>query len=281
MGRTLHWEITPRNGGKFTKNDLHRFYNVSEMIRSKCNWTCGTFTIDIGIFPNWGKGLDWDTVNRRADELFSQSLNHIDVELELIRGGIALPHNPYWWSRIYGFCKVGGNELNAMWVVRGLTQVSIEVKKATIAVRDEGNYLLCPIIIEEGMARPDDRRIDSDIAWWMTRRWYPEYADAANWESMSKSLWELKEKYHSRYFPPKCEWVVETFCRHVNPADFDRHPEYSAGSIMAGFEGEYYGLTDKDPVFESLKVCAQIKELLPEGATMEVAPRPRRARRKK
>lgn len=52
------------------------------------------------------------------------------------------------------------------------------------------------------------------------------------------------------------------YCRVVNPKDFEIHPEYSASQIMAGFDGEYYGLTDKDPESESYKILASFTKLI-------------------
>lgn len=169
---------------------------------------------------------------------------------------------------IRGFTKVAGNEKNAMEVIAGLVVISLAVKNAIISVSDEGKYLKCPIRIFKGKARPDKDRIDEDISYYMTRRFNPAYKNSGyDWEKMSKELYDFKEK-------DKGDWIdVQNFCRYVNKKDFDNYEDYNIKQIMAGFEGEYYGLTDKDPEIESFKMSAMVKKMLPSGFKMEVTPK--------
>ena len=158
-----------------------------------------------------------------------------------------------------------------MMITLGLTAISTKID-CSIKLDDEGKFLIVPIILENGMAKPDCDRIDQNIAYWMTRRWVPGYADSGiDWEKMSKGYFDLKEKYKSRFSP------VDEFCRKVKPEDFKDHPEFSAKEIMSGFYGKYFGLAkDKDPEMESYKMSAMVQGILGkagEKGRMEVAPK--------
>ncbi len=275
MGRAITYNLISKKGD-FSEEDLERIYQVSLKAENSCTWTCENFLINpYAVYPNWEGNSDWDKLNKRYDNLRRGGLSKIEVCKTLVREGFALyftDENRH--RKIHGFTKVGGNELNAMVVVLGLAAISLAVENTSISVHDEGEFLKCPIVIEEGMARPDDRKIDKDISWLLISQWREGYEDLyPKFKKKAKKLYEFKERYESNYHPPRCEWEITTFCRKVNPEDFKDHPEYGAAQIMAGFDGEYYGLTDKDPEAESYRACAFIKKLIPPGLEMEVTPR--------
>ena len=59
------------------------------------------------------------------------------------------------------------------------------------------------------------------------------------------------------------EWIEPSkLCRKVNPDDFIGHPEYDSKQVMAGFDGEYWGLTSKDTELESLKAVAFMQQIV-------------------
>ena len=274
MGRTLHWSIEPREKLLFDEDDLNSFYRIEQKVQNSCEWTCDSFTLMPRVFPNWGKGKTWEFVETRSEKLLKQGLHPAVVNLEIVREGTALSHTPDWRREMSDFCKVAGNELNAKMVVLGLAIASVAVK-CRIRVSDEGEFLICPIVIESGKARPDTERIDSDIAFWMTRRWDIAYKDCdIDWEKLAKNYYDISKKFSSGYFPPKCEYLIKEFCREVKPEDFKDHPEFGAAQIMAGFDGEYYGLAgNKDSEAESYRRTALIQKMLGGlGGKLEVAP---------
>ena len=270
MGRTLHYELTPKNG-KFTNGELEKIFEVSEKARKSTKWTCETFGINpYNIYPNWKNKSTWDKLHKRQSCLLKEGVKYLKsckimVE-EKIASFFADGRRPE--NLIRDFTKVGGNEKNAMEVITGLTAISIAVKNAEIKVHDEGKYLKCPIIIYQGKTKPDREAIFESIGYWMTNQWDPAYKNSGyDWKKMSKELYDIAKKYERGWFE------VQTFCRYVCKKDFEKYPEYNAGQIMAGFEGEYYGLTDKDPEIESYKMSAMVKKMLPPGLKMEVAPK--------
>jgi len=281
MGRTLHWSIKPKEKAAFNITDLKKIYDIGKRVKDSNNWTCETFNLDPDVYPNW-KGLNdvdcekgWAIVDKRWQELAQQGKHPVEIEIQLVKEGICLFQDNQYRRKMQGFCKVGGNEQNACAIIVGLTVVSIEVD-CTITVNDEGQFLKCPIVIEKGKARPDNDRICSQLAHLLgSPKFNSSYSGLAEeFEKLAKELWEMREEYRSRYYPPQCEWSVQTFCRQVNAKDFEEHPEYSGSQIMAGFYGEYYGLNgEHDPEKESYNMAAMVKAMLPKGCTMEVAPK--------
>ena len=269
MGRTLHYELTPKNE-KFTKGELEKIFEVSEKVRKSTKWTCEEFSINpYDFYPNWDNNSTWKKVKGRQNCLLREGVNYLKTCKILVEEGLTLFLNRK--KPVYGFsdfCKVGGNEKNAMEVIAGLTAISIAVKNAEIKVHDEGKYLKCPIIIYQGKTKPDREAIFESIGYWMTSQWDPAYKNSGyDWKKMSKELYDIIKKHEVGWFN------IQSFCRYVCKKDFEKYPEYNAGQIMAGFEGEYYGLTDKDPEIESYKMSAMVKKMLPPGLKMEVAPK--------
>jgi hypothetical protein len=68
-----------------------------------------------------------------------------------------------------GFTKVGENEKNAALVVKFLIECSILAPRIKIKVSDEGDYLTCPVIIQNGLMKPDEDEIKSTIEYWKKR----------------------------------------------------------------------------------------------------------------
>lgn len=270
MGRTLHYELTPKNG-EFTNGELEKVFEVSEKVRKSTKWTCEEFYINpYDIYPNWENKSTWNKLRGRQKCLLKEGVKYLKSCKILVEEKIAsfFADEKRPKNLISSFTKVGGNEKNAMEVIAGLTAISIAVKNAEIKVSDEGKYLKCPIIIYQGKAMPDDDRIFYDIGYYMSNQSDPAYKKCGyNWKKMSKELYDIAKKYERGWFE------VQTFCRYVCKKDFEKYPEYNAGQIMAGFDGEHYGLTDKDPEIESYKMSAMIKKMLPPGLKLEVAPK--------
>ncbi|MFA5032868.1 MAG: hypothetical protein WC614_07605 [bacterium] len=265
MGRTLHWDIRPKGKQLFDIQDLKIMYEIDKTADKACEWTCESFDLSVGIYPNWETKSSWDKVNARYDELQKKGMHPVDINFQLVKEKLVSLHNPEWQQELSGFCKVGGNELNAAIITGALAEVSKKVS-CSIDLKDEGEYLICPIIMEQGHAMPNQDKIIKDIGWWLTRKWDAAYNTdtelLAKVESSAKEYYEISQKYKSKYYPPRCLWSVSEFCRTIKPEDFQNHPEYGASQIMAGFDGEYYGLSKKDPESESYKACANIQKMI-------------------
>lgn len=66
---------------------------------------------------------------------------------------------------------------------------------------------------------------------------------------------------------------VAIFHRKVDPKDFN-DVKVNAGTLMAGFYGEYYNLNGKvDPEAESYRMIANVQKVLPKGTRIEVLPK--------
>ncbi len=66
---------------------------------------------------------------------------------------------------------------------------------------------------------------------------------------------------------------VAIFHRKVDPKDFT-DVKVNAGTLMAGFYGEYYGLNGNvDPEAESYRMLGNVQKVLPKGAKIKVLPK--------
>ena len=303
MGRTLHWTMTPKGKAKFTTADVEKLHVIGDKYNGpEYVWTCENFYPAPDIYPNWGnrnpgeKPLhDWDEVNAELQAIYKQGIGAAKANAALVKAGIARYHDDDWKTKIHGFCKVGGNELNAMLVVQGLTEIS-RVIDCTVKVSDEGDFLKCDLVIENGFAKPDRDSILRDIGWKASLRYNDAYKGSVDTvtrcEGEAKELAILLNDYERKVMaeqdrrlkaglnPPYPQGPfspVSEFCREVNPDDFKDHPEYNSATIMAGFYGEYYGRNgDKDPEAESYRMTGQIqnqlKPLTDQGMKLVVAP---------
>ncbi len=280
MGRTLHYNFKPKNG-RFTAKELEKLYDVGKIYLERCEWTCEAINIrPYDIYPNWKGNCTWELLEKRWSELVEQGLHPNKISQTLVKEKIANSHQSSPQLGFYGFTKTGGNELNSLQVVSALFATSKVVKNASVSLNDEGELLKCPITIENGLAMPDEDRIDSDTASLLYRALFDEvYSDLAeDFKGKAKALYDNKKQFKhlgdNRYMiDGKPRWEISDCCRPIDPADFENHPEYGAGQIMAGFEGEYFGLAKKDAEAESYRMIASLQKLLPNDVTMQVAPK--------
>lgn len=271
MGRTLHYNVKPLNG-RFTRDELVEMRNFVIGYAEQTEWTCEYFDLDPFVYyPNWSNGSNWEKIEAEIKCLATKEVDEIIIIEKLFESGLILFHKTNPELGFYWFCKVGGNEANAKAIVSGFVALSKQMPNVSISVHDEGEYLRCPVIIEHGQAKIDTNDIESSIAYLLSSALFDKlYKDCCiKFVQKAHTLWSLKQQYQSS----KCEYNISLFCRAVNGTDFANYPEYNTTQIMAGFEGEYYGLTDKDPEAESLKMCANIKAMIPDNLTMVVAPK--------
>lgn len=286
MGRTLHYTIKPQNG-QFTKRELEKLYDVGQVYQEKCEWTCESLDIQpYNIYPNWANTNDegcksgWDNLNQRWEILAKTETHPNTIAQQLVKDGIASFHDGHAKPQ-YGFCgftKTGGNELNSVQVVMALLVASRIVKNAVVSLYDEGKLLRCPLLIKNGKAQPDVDRIEQQLSWLLGthlfEKSYEHYQQ--KFTNEAKELWNYAHPHKEGWQPIGGEWQdLAVFLRPVKVEDFENFPEYNTGQIMAGFDGEYFGLATEDPEAASYRMIAMFQKMLPKDGDLklEVCPK--------
>jgi hypothetical protein len=182
MGRTLHFTL--KKDGNFTRKekvimeDHSITYNNGKY---KDVWTCENFWLSTSnYYPNWksyGGTVDsWDEVNKRSKQLEKEFKKHAKSEGELslmvadmLKSENLIRYHRESNSEVSGFCKVQGNEFNAALVYEALVSLSKKLPKCEIRLSDEGEYLLCAVIIKNGKVKPDLSDSRDNIQGWIVR----------------------------------------------------------------------------------------------------------------
>ncbi|MEW6202561.1 MAG: hypothetical protein AB1546_11325 [bacterium] len=273
MGRTLHYKVL--NTEEISEEEKEVMYEVSMKYNSgdyEDVWTCESFYLDPWAFhPNWEKVGDLggkEFINRRYRELERSALFRGEILNKMHNEGLILfTKDTIYNGKVAGFTKVGGNEYNAFLVYEALIEISKNTK-SEISLCDEGAFLYAPVLIRGGKAKIDVESVHRAWAFWEEKGWLKE-------EGGDPIIIEKKQMQESliKFYPYWTE--PRNLCRSIKENDFMSHPEYGASQIMAGFYGEYYGLSgDRDPEKESYRICSDIKKLVEKsGMTMEVAPK--------
>lgn len=265
MGRCINYTIT--NALELSDQDKDKVFAISQEMNSgefKDVWTCENFFLDpLAYYPNWENEKLKEQPHQKVGEIIDEHLKTLintglsrTQALKLMAENRMINffnNNP---NEIYNFTKVGGNEYNAFLVIYTCKCISEETE-ARISISDEGDFLLAPIIIYDGKAQLDLDHMQSDIDYWTSKLTDPNYKNyKEEFEEHIKEFNSLRHKYWNEFEE------IKTFCRPINPDDFKNHPEYSAGQIMAGFNGEYWGRNKTDPETDSLKMCNTVKKAL-------------------
>lgn len=127
-------------------------------------WSCETFSLNpYDFYPNWsffenqgraGRNDGWDAVNKRYEELQTEKLPYIDICKTLKKEKLILFHNNPKSNVVGGFCKIQGNEFNALLIYVALVELSKIIKHSVIKLSDEGEFLFCPVEIMHGKVKP-------------------------------------------------------------------------------------------------------------------------------
>jgi hypothetical protein len=166
MGRTIHLTVEKKES-KFTDKELKAMLDVTTKFNSgkfKNVWTCENYWLDAySYFPNWQNPLYirldnqtkiWKDVNKRMDELQKKGMHQYDATKQLLKEGYVRLHGELPKHKVHTFCKVQGNELNALLVLQATIETSKLIPKAELNLSDEGEFLLCPLKIKNGKAIP-------------------------------------------------------------------------------------------------------------------------------
>jgi hypothetical protein len=330
MGRTLHFDIQHDDGSKITEKEKQAMLDISLKYnngRYKEAWTCENFFVDAyDYYPNWhhfeydaysNRSTDrsteeiWDIVRKTEKKLTFEFGSRTKAIRKMAKDKIIAFHNEKGNQQVHGFCKVQGNEFNALLVYMALLDISKECKKLTISLSDEGRFLLCPIKIKNGKAQPILSEIKEDIQRHSARALLasknnskysaldeiviPEgmspdllhdmgidnnYGEDYSIQYINEALVDLKEiqnaiRKHCDFFfvvyNIENHWFApELFARKLNIEDFKDY-KASPATLMGGFYGEYWNLTDKDAELESYKITGTVQKMLGDsGLKLEV-----------
>lgn len=326
MGRVLNYSIK-KDSGSFTRKELEVMYEVSKRYNSdemlsdinkayksklKELWSCENFWLGLGgYYPNWDKvnkcksdsESGWDFVNKRIEEL-EKTMSPIDAIFAAKKEGTILFHDENYKNHFHGFTKVQGNEFNSLLVFKAVLEISKRIPKATLRISDEGEFLLCPLTIKNGLVLPDVNDLIESIQFYSMKMMFSPnykgnilgelknttfqnncfkgdihlgntYGDMSkyiddklrNLQEIEKALlkvckadndlylYNLQNRDSRDYFKP------ELF---VRPVDVEKFLNYkmSAGTMMDGFSGQGFGLSDEDGEAQSYKMLANMFGML-------------------
>jgi hypothetical protein len=248
MGRTLHYQVL--NPEDLTDADLDALIAVSVAFNSGAfadAWTCENFFLEpMPVVP--AKGGSWEQLQTRWDALQAEGLDGMALRRRLVAEGTG--RQPGWLGKVTwhssewvrGFTKVGGNEWNAALVYAALLEISRRTP-AVIRLTDEGEFLLYPVLIKGGKARPD-------------REAGLRQAQPA---SGSAGLKALKEPLSEQGI---CWQEPHLFCRPVDIRDFAGRGAYRPDECLEGFQGEYWQAADGQAAAGEQQALRQLIALL-------------------
>lgn len=294
MGRTLHFTAKTVNGKPFTEKEINAMYETSMYYNSgefKDVWTCENFFLDYySYYPNWNKlhlsdrEKGWDTINAMYDRLRSEGKTHTQACKEMLARKMICLHgglDGVKANQTSSFTKTQGNEYNSMLVYLALCAISQKAPNLIITLHDEGDYLLCNLIIRQGKVMPDFADLQDDVNRWskylLMSRMKTDFEDmlkdipkvairdmGLDGSYSNSAMQYLKEAiqtiktiflilteqglsgqdlrtFNLRHRDPKDWFPPLLFARRVNPDDFKKGNEENYTHIMSGFYGEYWG----------------------------------------
>lgn len=242
----------------------------------------------------------WKIVNKAWEQLEGDGMKYLDICLRLHKDGLIAFHDEKPDKRVNGFCKVQGNEYNSLLVYIALIEISIRIPKALIKISDEGEFLLCDIKLKKGKALPDIDGLRDDIKHWaakisleneeITKKFNLDglngqllqdlgiggsYGKELAIKVINNKLRNLKiiqnrienkidfamYIYNIEHMPEDRWFDPMLFTRKV---DIEKFKDYTMnpGTLMDGFKGEGFGLTDDDSESYSYKSIVNMLGML-------------------
>lgn len=313
MGRTLHYTIERKDGKPLDKRSItvmvgvNQKYTAGEMSKV---WTCERVSLDpYAYYPNWeywekkGKRTNaWDEIGKCYNELREGKpvnvIQHIAIIKKMVKDKLICLH----WddpTEFHSFTKVQGNEFNSLLVYQALIELSTLCPNLIIEMHDEGEFLLCDVLIARGKVYPKIVDAIDTFTCWAVRAVLPKHKEGLNADFLScfnekeqdalgleynstlamryandvlRNLAtlsnRLKEEGHdlSEYrrsykYAGEKVWVEPFVCsRAVNIEKFKDY-KMSPGTLMDGFEGEGFGLSDNDSEKQSYEMIAKMKKM--------------------
>jgi hypothetical protein len=173
MGRTIHYLVEDDGQNSITDAEWQKIEKLQEKYNADFKWSCEKLSLErYSISPHWSA---WDETGLRVGEVWRRINSELKkpngMQSLLDHGLIEVSKGGYRGSKylMSGFTKVRDDEYNASLVVEFLIEASFLAPRVKIKVSDEGNYLACPAIIQDGKMKPDIKAIESQIVYWKTR----------------------------------------------------------------------------------------------------------------
>jgi len=255
---------------------------------------------DIDIFKGMTGIVAWELIDKRIKSL-QKEMSYIEAVLYLLKKNFIVTFNdtPYKFN---GFTKTQGNEFNSLLVYKALVSISEKIPTATIELSDEGKFLFCPLKIKKGKVLPVVSKVVEDIEYYSKKLILSKSKFSildelknANFQTdfferdilgggsdnfvkyIDDSLRDLKEVeavllkelgnneklffYNLENRNPK-DWFKPMLF--VRPVDVMKFLDYKmdAGTLMDGFDGEGFGLSNKDSEAESYRAIANVFKML-------------------
>ena len=156
MSRTLHYgtedNFMPNEKQSFALFQLVHEYNT------RFNWTGETIDLsELRIYPNYDKlpAADW---NEAENVIYEHILKLVENGATLQGAYAKLQEEGLITFRkkdaLKVYTKVSSNELNAHTVIQFILAASKLLPEATFYLIDEGYALYCPLLIQDGRAKP-------------------------------------------------------------------------------------------------------------------------------
>ncbi len=215
MGRTLHYSILKTKHSELTEEQYVALFDLERKFNREYNWTCENVGFNIySYFPNWQHKTIIDIRNRTKPEknnVFSGSDNvwsYLTIQFEELlgteydqapsdklisaikklqeRGLISFAKDVLSDDYVRGFTKVSSNELNAIQVVKFVLEASKLVPDKEFVLDDEGDCLYCPLLIKNGLAKPDKIRMTANLEYWKDKDYLH---DEGRWDVTSKEIY--------------------------------------------------------------------------------------------
>jgi hypothetical protein len=278
--------------------DISDKYNSGAMEKA---WTCENFYFTpYAYYPAWknyGGTVDsWEEVDVFYKRLQKEGLNHIAIIKQLVKDKVVNLHNEIS-NEVSGFCKTQGNELNSLMVYTALLEISRAIPKANIHLYDEGEFLYCDVDIKNGLVKPDLDSIKKDIKHWSTNIAFSSntkvmqgikkdiYNDISDEDKRelgisdygSEYLRDNLNKFKTVMHILRENWTEDYQVNSYNlrsykgfdpdlfhrRVDIEKFKDYkmSPATIMDGFRGEGFGLTDDSAEGESYKMIGMIQSM--------------------
>ena len=173
MGRTIHYLVEDNGQSFITDEQWQRIEKLQDEYNSNFKWSCENFNLErFSLYPVWSA---WEETGLKVPEVWRrirEGLKKPEGMKELLNHGLIEVNKGGYRGKDYlmsGFTKVRDDEHNAGLVIEFLIKASLIAPGLQIKTNDEGDYLTCPVVIQNGQMKPDETEIKSTIEYWKTR----------------------------------------------------------------------------------------------------------------
>ena len=216
MGRTLHYYIPQRY--EIDKEQWEAISKIQRDYTKNYKWTCEEPSLELlSYYPNWERFESADLARRyidnRTKELQKQYRYELDVIEALGREDLVkIERGGYQRNRTAsGFTKVASNEYNAKLILDFLLDISPIIPDAEVYLKDEGDFLLTGVIIQNEQLKVDSKAANKQL----------RYLD-----KMAHEHSELEAYFKNSYQKLKNGLETKRVIANVDPKRYEDHPEF-------------------------------------------------------